>query len=273
MVIPRGGRGGKHQGKDTAQDAEQLGTHDPGRDNQDHENLEPNAKRTASAKTVQDRGNGDMEMGTTPEEEEGSSSSVITSSDESWENMADQAQRFNTPPETRNTEVTGTGGDGDTVMETSPRENTANSSDTGSSEEERNRVGEDPEGGKDAALKGGGAVATDIRMENPIDMEEKRKKEEKDKKDAADKADREREETEKKRAQEERIIQEALQMKVRYKPADYDSANCGINFRGQLGDIPCFNPDDCKEEEIRTDKRIDLGEKHQEKAWIRDLLC
>jgi hypothetical protein len=54
-------------------------------------------------------------------------------------------------------------------------------------------------------------------------------------------------------------------MKVRYKQVDYDSANCGINFQGQLGDVPYFNPADCKEEEIRTDKGINLGEK----AWIR----
>ena len=62
---------------------------------------------------------------------------------------------FDTPPEARNTKVTGTGGDGDTVMETR-----------------------------------GSAPTPDIPADNIINVEEKRKKEEKDKQDAVDKTAR-----------------------------------------------------------------------------------
>ena len=57
-------------------------------------------------------------MGTSPSEEEGSPPSLaFTSSDKSWDKM-DQDQTPDPPTDAKNTEDTGTGGDGDTVMVT-----------------------------------------------------------------------------------------------------------------------------------------------------------
>ena len=133
-------------------------------------------------------------------------------------------------------------------MGTSSREGEGSSSVARSNEDEWSPwEGEDQGKGSNTTPEGGRMAATEIRMKKLLNMEAEKKKEEETKRDAEDSTERKRaeakrtqEEKDKRKAIETQAIQNRLQAKVRFNMRDYNNANCGTDFQGQLEKIPSF---------------------------------